>query len=107
MACRNIKITFIRVDLLVGLGAKEVLENYPWLTEKQVNDALDFASDVITQKGRREASTQQIFYCDEDFPEPSLIKLKDFKVKHCVLDFNYQGRDDDFHYHFATFKKLR
>lgn len=43
-----------------------------------------------------------IFYCDEDFPEPSLEKLKNFKVKHCVLDFNYQGRDDDFHYQFAA-----
>ncbi len=45
------------------------------------------------------------FYCDEDFPEPSLKKLKNFKVKHCVLDFSYQGRDDDFHYQFAAKQK--
>lgn len=55
-----IKGANIRVDLVVGLGAKEVLENYPWLTEKQINDALDFATNVITQKGRREAAIQQV-----------------------------------------------
>lgn len=55
-----IKGANIRVDLLVGLGVKEVLKNYPWLSEKQVSDALDFATEVITQKGRREESTQQV-----------------------------------------------
>lgn len=55
-----IKGANIRVDLVVGLGVNEVLKNYPWLTEEQISDALDFATDVISQKGRRETSIQQI-----------------------------------------------
>lgn len=55
-----IKDTNIRVDLLVGLGVKEVLENYPWLEEKQVADALEFARDLIAQKGKREAPPRQV-----------------------------------------------
>lgn len=55
-----IKNTNIRVDLLVGLGVKEVLENYPWLSEKQIADALEFARDLIAQKGKREARERQV-----------------------------------------------
>lgn len=55
-----IKGANIRVDLVIGLGASEVSKNYPWLTEKQINDALDFATDIISQKGKREESIQQI-----------------------------------------------
>lgn len=55
-----IKGANIRVDLVIGLGANEVFKNYPWLTEKQINDALDFATDIISQKGKREESIQQI-----------------------------------------------
>lgn len=51
-----IKETNIRVDLLVGLGADEIMESYPWLSEKQVIDALDFAKEIIAQRGKREAS---------------------------------------------------
>lgn len=54
-----------------------------------------------SQPNKYRPSKKPIFYCDEDFPQPSLIKLKNFKVKHSVIDFNYQGRDDDFHYRFA------
>lgn len=57
------------------------------------------------QSSKYKLSKKPIFYCDEDFPEPSLIKLKKFKLKHCVLDFNYGGRDDDFHYQFAAEQK--
>lgn len=57
------------------------------------------------QSNKYKPYKKPIFYCDEDFPEPSLKKLKNFKVKHCVLDFNYQGRDDDFHYQFAAEQK--
>lgn len=42
-----------------------------------------------------------IFYCDEDFPKPSLVILSDFQVKHSVLDFRFQGREDEFHYQTA------
>lgn len=55
-----IKGANIRVDLIIGLGANEVLTNYPWLTEKQISDALDFATDVISQKGKREEAIQQV-----------------------------------------------
>lgn len=55
-----IKGANIRIDLVIGLGASEVFKNYPWLTEKQINDALDFATDVISQKGRHEASIHQV-----------------------------------------------
>lgn len=55
-----IKDTNIRIDLLVGLGAKEILQNYPWLSEKQVMDALSFAKELVSQRGRREASTNQV-----------------------------------------------
>ncbi len=41
------------------------------------------------------------FYCDENFPKPSLIIFKDFQVKHSVLDFRFQGREDEFHYQTA------
>ncbi len=34
-----IKDTNIRIDLVIGLGAKEILENYPWLSSGQVEDA--------------------------------------------------------------------
>ena len=55
-----IKNANIRVDLLVGLGVQEVLKNYPWLTEKQVSNALDFAQEVIVKRGKREASASQV-----------------------------------------------
>lgn len=46
-----------------------------------------------------------VFYCDEDFPYPSLFRLSRFKVKHAVLDFNFNGRDDEFHYQYAAQQK--
>ena len=55
-----IKDANIRVDLLVGLGVKEVLKNYPWLTEKHVADALEFAQELIVKRGKREASASQV-----------------------------------------------
>ena len=55
-----IKDANIRVDLLVGLGVKEVLKNYPWLTEEQVSDALEFAQELIVKRGKREASASQV-----------------------------------------------
>ena len=55
-----IKDANIRVDLLVGLGVQEVLKNYPWLTEKQVSNALDFAQELIVKRGKREASASQV-----------------------------------------------
>lgn len=55
-----IKDTNIRIDLLVGLGAKEILQNYPWLSEKQVIDPLSFAKKLVSQRGRREESANQI-----------------------------------------------
>lgn len=41
------------------------------------------------------------FYCDEDFPAPSLRLLSKFKTKPSVLDFGFQGRDDIFHFQYA------
>lgn len=55
-----IKDTNIRIDLLVGLGAKDILQSYPWLSEKQVMDALSFTKKLVSQIGRREASAKQI-----------------------------------------------
>ncbi len=55
-----IKDTKIRLDLLVGLGVEQVKENYPWLPERQIMDALSFAKQVITEKGKHEATTHQI-----------------------------------------------
>lgn len=49
-----IKDTNIRLDLLVGLGAKEIIQSYPWLSEKQVMDALSFAKKLVSQRGRRD-----------------------------------------------------
>lgn len=37
-----IKDTSIPVELLVGLSLKEVKKNYPWLSEEQIEDALNF-----------------------------------------------------------------
>ena len=46
------------------------------------------------------------FYCDEDFPKPSLDKLNKFKVLHSLIDLNFKSRDDKFHYQYAANKKL-
>lgn len=45
------------------------------------------------------------FYCDEDFPKPSLSKFRGFKIKHSVLDYGFQGREDQFHFQFAFEQK--
>src|SRR5260221_14440224 len=50
-------------------------------------------------------SKKPLFYCDEDFPQPSLAKFKNFKVKHAVLTLHYQGRDDKFHYRYSMLQK--
>ena len=55
-----IKDTNIRIDLLVGLGTKEILQSYPWLSKKQVMDALSFAKESVSQRGRSETSANQI-----------------------------------------------
>lgn len=55
-----IKDTNIRVDLVVGLGVEQILENYPWLNEKQVLSALDFAKELITKRGKGETAQRQI-----------------------------------------------
>lgn len=55
-----VKGTNIRIDLLVGLGTKEILQNYPWLSDKQVMNALSFAKELISRRGRRETSANQI-----------------------------------------------
>ena len=55
-----IKGTNIRIDLIVGLGVEQILENYPWLNEKQVFNALDFAKDLITKRGRIERAQSEI-----------------------------------------------
>lgn len=55
-----IKDTNIRVDLILGLGVKEVLENYPWLTKKQVEDALSFAKNLILKIGKSETKKNSI-----------------------------------------------
>ncbi len=47
-----------------------------------------------------------VFYADEDFPPASLKLLRDFKVKHSIIDFDYSGRDDEFHFKFAANQKL-
>ncbi len=49
-----IKKTNIRVDLVIGLGVSEVVKMYPWLSEEQVSDTLNFAADVIMRKGKSE-----------------------------------------------------
>ena len=56
------------------------------------------------QKERSKPLKKPTFYCDEDFPKPSLRKFKNFKIKHAVIDFSFQGRDDLFHFEHA-FKK--
>lgn len=50
-------------------------------------------------------SKRLALYCDENFPYPSLLRLSRFKVKHAILDFNFNGRDDEFHYQYATQQK--
>lgn len=54
-----IKKTNIRVDLVIGLGVSEVVKMYPWLSEKQVSDALEFAADVIMKKGKSEEKLER------------------------------------------------
>ena len=46
-----------------------------------------------------------VFYCDENFPAPSLVKLENFKVIHSVIDLNHRSRDDYFHYQYAASRK--
>ena len=46
-----------------------------------------------------------IFYCDEGFPQPSMLKFKDFKITHAVIDFRFANREDQFHYQFARKQK--
>lgn len=55
-----IKGTNIRIDLVIGLGAKEILENYPWLSPEQVKDSLSFVKDLVAKRGQSEASTKEI-----------------------------------------------
>ena len=55
-----IKDTNIRIDLVIGLGAKEILENYPWLSSEQVEEALSFVKDLVAKKGQRAASTKEV-----------------------------------------------
>jgi len=43
----HIKDTNIPVDLIVGRSATSVKRDYPWLTKKQVEDALAFAQVVL------------------------------------------------------------
>lgn len=43
----HVKNTNIPVDLIVGRSTREVKRDYPWLTKKQIEDALFFAQSVI------------------------------------------------------------
>ena len=55
-----IKDSNIRLDLVVGLGPKDLSESYPWLSEEQINGAIAFAQEIIIKRGRRETSAKQI-----------------------------------------------
>ena len=43
----HIKDTNIPVDLILGRSVREVKNDYPWLTQKQIGGALIFAQSVI------------------------------------------------------------
>ena len=43
----HIKNTNIPVDLIVGKSVLSVKRDYPWLTKKQIEDALIFAQIVL------------------------------------------------------------
>ncbi|MBI5356587.1 DUF433 domain-containing protein [Candidatus Collierbacteria bacterium] len=43
----HIKNTNIPVDLIVGKSVLSVKRDYPWLTKKQIEDALVFAQTVL------------------------------------------------------------
>ena len=57
-------------------------------------------------KDKYKPHKKPVFYADEDFPPESLEYLKDFKVKHSIVDFDYSGREDEFHFKFAADQKL-
>ena len=54
-----IKKTNIRVDLVIGLGVAEIVKMYPWLSEKQALDAINFAADVVMKKGKSEEKLER------------------------------------------------
>lgn len=62
-----IKKTNIRVDLVVGLGAKEILENYPWLSSEQIEDALDFVKECVDK---------QSSFINKKYGAPSEIQIQ-------------------------------
>lgn len=53
------------------------------------------------QKPRFHPRKKPRFYLDENFFPACLPVLTRFDAKHAVVDFNYQGRDDKFHFNFA------
>lgn len=40
----------IPVDLIIGLGVKEVKEMYPWLKDDQIEDALEYIKECVTKQ---------------------------------------------------------
>ena len=50
----HIKNTNIPVDLIVGRSVRSVRKDYPWLTNKQVEDALIFAQQVLRSQSFNE-----------------------------------------------------